>query len=95
MTEALEDIANSDDGDFTAVGLAGTLRRYKFVSCVLWQKYYQSLHGLKFFTENLSFTSIKPAVIHAKSTLHGIDITSMKKLLIGSMNLIPTWKAVH
>ena len=28
-------------------------------------------------TENLSFTSIKPAVTCAKSTLHDVDITSM------------------
>ena len=32
-----------------------------------------------FQTENLSFTSIKPAVTRAKSTLHGVDITSMNK----------------
>ena len=36
LTKALEDIANSDDGDATAVGLAGILRRYKFVSCVFY-----------------------------------------------------------
>ena len=52
LTKALEDIANSDDGDATAVGLAGILRRYKFVSCVfLWQKCYQSLQGFQKFSK--------------------------------------------
>ena len=34
LTLALEKLASSDDGDATAVGLAGIVRKYNFVSCV-------------------------------------------------------------
>ena len=60
LTKKLEDIANSDDGDATAVGLAVILQRYKFVSCVLFKaEVLPILRRLSkcFQTKNLSFTS--------------------------------------
>ena len=76
----LEKLASSDDGDATAVGLAGIIRRYHFVSCVFFMAVVLPILtrlSKVLQTENLSITSIKPAIARASSTLQGIDVTSM------------------
>ena len=80
LTNALKDIANSDNGDATAVGSAGILRRYRFVLCIFFMVEVLSiLTRLSNFPNRKSFfsTSKKPAVTHAKSTLHNVNITSI------------------
>ena len=79
LSVALQDLASSDAGDATALGLAGLFRQYTFVAAVFFMaEVLPILSRLSkvFQTENLPFSAVPPALRRAKTALDGLLASS-------------------
>lgn len=72
LTITIENMAASEESDATVVGLAGLLSKYSFVAAVFFMSEILPTLSKVFQTENLPFTSVKPAIESAKSTIHSL-----------------------